>query len=925
MAEGNERYRLGRLLGRGGVAEVYEAIGVDAHGMERRLALKRWLDVDEAQLTAFADEAKVASRLHHPNLVRVMDYGILDDRPFLALELVEGLDLGELCRRVTRAKEKLPTELALFITLEVAHGLAHAHEQRGADGRPLGVVHRDVSPANILISGGGEVKLADFGIAWFADRTSKTAVGTVKGKRSYMAPEQALGEAVDARTDVFSLGCVLAFLLTGESPLGTPEAAEGILRGAEVPLPPNLPADLAPILSKALARDPNRRFRTAAELAEALGGALYPRVQKDPRSLLRAFLPRFALEKPVRTPLEELMDVARVLEPGAGLPRFNTTVQARLPQERPSTPTGATTTQAVSPFPQPSGQKVLNTQRIKERQGAIGVSSDAPSDSDERPASGEEPDPLIGSVLHGYRLTGVLGRGALARVYRAEHLVLAREYAVKILYGRAADNERSQKRLEREAVTLSRLLHPNIVQVVDFGFTADDRPFLTMELLEGRTISQTVKTEGALSGERTAAIARQIAAALDHAHTLQVIHRDLKPGNVMLIRQPDGAERVKVLDFGIARLGDQTGTRLTSADSLLGTPRYMAPEQIAGAGGVGPPADLYALGTVMYAMLSGRPPFVGKTMDVVEMQLNQMPAPLTTETGLEELVFELLAKRPEDRPPNAAAVIARIDAVGLAEPALTVAIDQDSTVAVESPENIEPTASISLTRPQVVVTRSHRGPLLLAVLGLMAAGVVLGFAWTRSRLATAPPVVSQGALPPPTPVEPEIRAVAQPEIRPVPLPKEPPPPVKSSEGPKTSRSAPGPKEPSVGELAAEVRQELRALGLSGDDLALIPNLSEAKAQLDQAIRTKDEAAARTAHAAVRDRLRRFQPDEELFAAKLRRIAEKLKLSESRLPEVTFDRLENRYLDLLAGSKSNPGRGQLVALDQLEREVEQARR
>ena len=121
-----------------------------------------------------------------------------------------------------------------------------------------------------------------------------------------------------------------------------------------------------------------------------------------------------------------------------------------------------------------------------------------------------------------------------------------------------------------------------------------------------------------------------------------------------------------------------------------------------------------------------------------------------------------------------------------------------------------------------------------------------------------------------------------------------------------------------------MRLALRAAGLSGEDLALVPNLSEAKAELDRAVRAKDEAAARAAHAAVRDRLRRFEPDQELFAAKLRRIAERLKQAESRLPPATFDALENRYLDLLAGSKNNPGRGQLRALDALEREVEQAK-
>lgn len=954
MVEGNQRYRLGRALGKGGVAEVFEAIGVDAHGIERRLALKRWLSSDEQQLTAFADEAKVASRLHHPNLVQVLDYGVLDDRPFLALELIDGLDLGELAKRAAAARERLPIELALYVTLEVAHGLAYAHEQRSTDGHPLGIVHRDVSPANILISAGGEVKLGDFGIAWFSDRSGKTAIGTVKGKRSYMAPEQALGESVDARTDLFALGCVLAFALTGDSPLARPEVAEGVLRGLEVPVPTNLPPDLIPLLSKSLARDPARRYKSAHDFAEALGGALYPRIQRDPRGLLRSFVQRFAAERPAptRTPLEELMDVARILENSvSGLPRFSTTVQARAvplppaPQEelQAPTPTDATAANILRPNslgatlpPTPVAAKPLSTQRIRERKGTIPLAGDAGSDSEDRAGSGEEPDPLIGTVIHGYQLTGVLGRGALARVYRARHLVLAREYAVKILYGRAADNERSKKRLEREAVTLSRLLHPNIVQVVDFGLTDDGRSFLTMELLEGRTISQAVKTDGPFDGPRTASVARQIAAALEHAHAQQVIHRDLKPGNVMLIRQGDGTELVKVLDFGIARLGDQAGTRLTSADSILGTPRYMAPEQIAGAGAVGPAADLYALGTVMYAMLSGRPPFIGKTLEVVEKQLREMPPPLTTETGLEALTFHLLAKSPEDRPPSAAHVIARIDALELAEPVLTVSVDPDATVAAVPEDEVEPTASISITREPASVTPPSlnpppdrtRGPLLIAFAGLMVAGIVLGFAWTRSRGAVveAPTTTAvTSPAPPPHPEAPEARAVPSAErAQPTPPPAElraPPPSRSPDPGPRPNR--PPKKEVSLPERLADARRQLAALGLSAEDLSAMPALADAKGRLERAVKGKDEAAAEAAHAELLEQIRTFEPDRELVEAKLRRIAAKLKAAEPKVTPEVFDGLENRYLDALASAKGNPGRSFVRSLQELERAVEQA--
>lgn len=259
---------------------MFRAELVSAEGITRELVIKRVhprLALDPEAVRRFVDEARVAARLRHPNVVQVYEFGRAGDHYFLAMELVEGCDLAALLRRADDGS--LPPGVALAVIEALLDGLGYVHALRSTSGEALGLVHRDVSPHNVLLGHEGEVKLADFGIA-HAARSSSTAesdAGAVMGKLAYMAPEQARGEAVDARADLFSAAAVLREMLTGVRAYGSATGDELLERATlgrvePTALPPSLDA-LAPILERALASERAARFATAAELRHALRAA----------------------------------------------------------------------------------------------------------------------------------------------------------------------------------------------------------------------------------------------------------------------------------------------------------------------------------------------------------------------------------------------------------------------------------------------------------------------------------------------------------------------------------------------------------------------------------------------------------------------------------------------------------------------------
>lgn len=282
---------------------MFEARAEGAEGFSRRVAIKRLLAehaAEPAVVRMFLDEARIASHLHHANIVSVLDYGVLDGLPFQVLQFVDGLDAVQLYERAKHRGRELPVELVLYLCAEIAHALHYAHRASDSEGVPLGIVHRDVSPANMLVSWSGEVHLADFGIAFAKDRSERTAAGMTKGTPSYIAPEQAIGGAVDPRADVFALAATCHRLLSGHSPLAGDHAMVDLLAGRELTLDPAIPDDVAAVLRRALRRDRAARQPDAAAFAQELGTTLARRIDRDPRTVLHKYLEQLRDAGPAR-------------------------------------------------------------------------------------------------------------------------------------------------------------------------------------------------------------------------------------------------------------------------------------------------------------------------------------------------------------------------------------------------------------------------------------------------------------------------------------------------------------------------------------------------------------------------------------------------------------------------------------------------
>jgi tRNA A-37 threonylcarbamoyl transferase component Bud32 len=266
------RYELIRRLAVGGMAEIYLARvpGLGIEGFEKLVVIKRILPqhaLDPELLRMFLDEARLSATLTHPHITEVYDVGADGEAPFFAMEYVHGANLRQMLKRTNAAP--LPLNHAVAIVAAAAAGLHYAHEKLGPGGEPLNIVHRDVSPSNVLISYDGAVKVSDFGIAKWTFQRTQTQEGALKGKFAYMSPEQCRGQAIDQRSDVFALGTLLYELTTGEPPFRAAtdfEILTQIINGA--PAPPawpgrDYPAALAAIVMRALAREPGDRYPTA--------------------------------------------------------------------------------------------------------------------------------------------------------------------------------------------------------------------------------------------------------------------------------------------------------------------------------------------------------------------------------------------------------------------------------------------------------------------------------------------------------------------------------------------------------------------------------------------------------------------------------------------------------------------------------------
>ncbi|MEM6293626.1 MAG: protein kinase [Myxococcota bacterium] len=742
--------RLGKLtllarLGEGGMASVYVASVGD--GALARLAAVKLLRAgapDHDYRTRFEDEAKVVVRLHHNNIVDVREAGDVDDQLYILMELIEGRDLADVWDRCAAKGKAFPIPIAVHLVREILRGLHYAHTFPG-----LALVHRDISPSNILIDWAGAVRLADFGLATSAMKASMTVPGVVFGKVGYMAPEQAVREGLDGRADVYSCGVVLWELITGR-PLreaGTDTQAVADWRATR---PSTLSRRVDPaldaIVEKALSNDRRTRYESAQAFMQALSGWLTANAPDTTQETVSAFMLRMF---------------------GDARERDHAAYTALLEHAPRTTEFRRDGRRATRDIPIPGDQ--------------------------ERITPGVE-------VAERYRIERTLGQGGMGMVYLAEHMGVGRQVAVKVLTHEWSRHEVVARRFKEEARAANAANHPNIVEVYDAGRLDDGRLYMAMEYLTGRSLYEEICEVGPLPPERACDIIGTVAEAIGAAHRVGIVHRDLKPDNVMLV--PDGTgHKVKVLDFGISASAVRSAEeqRLTRPGHCVGTPEYMAPEQAKGHDAT-PRFDIYALGVMLYEALCGDPPFISENMvEVLTRKATEPPPPLAEQvpglpTELVQLCHACLDVQPEQRPQTADEVASRLRAV---EGVLRSGQPFDAALA----------AAASTSGPAVSATRG-RPPVSAAVpaarrrrvwMGASASAAVLvgGLLWWRLSPAQDPEpqaspaaasTVARDAAPQPQPREAAPEVDVDPEVPPPPL-QEPaaqpdPPSVKPAVEPK---------------------------------------------------------------------------------------------------------------------------------------------
>ncbi|NRD48009.1 serine/threonine-protein kinase [Corallococcus exiguus] len=389
---------------------------------------------------------------------------------------------------------------------------------------------------------------------------------------------------------------------------------------------------------------------------------------------------------------------------------------------------------------------------LTEREVPVAMASTAP-----------KADPLLGAQLGEFIIQERIGAGGMGVVYRAEHPIIGKQAAIKVLRAELMSPEQAQ-RLLVEARSVNAIRHPGILDIFNFGSLPDGRPYVVMELLQGQSLAAVLRARGRLDVGAAVWMLDQILSPLGAAHRAGVVHRDLKPANVFMAERPDAAPMLKLVDFGIAKVL-QSHEGLTNADgSVLGTPDFMAPEQVRG-GTVGPATDLYALGVMAFQMLTGERPFQGDNVQVMFAHVEQAPPlPSSKVKGLppelDALLLHLLEKDPAKRPASAEEVRQRLKALSLERPPGTIGPSEP----VE-PKREEPTSPTAPQPPGLAVMLADRrkvAPLAaVAVAGVALLGTGL---WWMTRPAETPPKVEQRL---PMPVPPVVKA-PEPVVPPAP-------------------------------------------------------------------------------------------------------------------------------------------------------------
>lgn len=596
------KYVLLRPMAKGGMGELFLAAAGETGGFEKLCVVKKVLGdlTDMGVRRRFLDEAKVVVRLNHANLVQVFDAGRVDQEHYLAMELVEGKDLRAVWNRCAQLHRRIPVDFALFLAREVARGLDYVHDALG-----LNLVHRDISPPNILVGYHGQVKITDFGLAKHAIKRERTNPGVVFGRYSYLSPEQARGLPADRRTDIYAVGIILWEMLTGRQLFPQDGRDANILKKLRKPdirrpsaIVPGIPEGVDEVVLEALAVEREDRFQNGADLRERLSALLarhFPRTDVDRVS---AFM-REIFAREVKLEAQDYASFAREdFSPVRALARSDT-------------------------------QTISISEAIELEFEEIDPGEMDAATQEERVLAAAEN--RVGSLLSDrYRLHELLNVGGMGAVYKAVHEALGTTYAIKILHAHYGSDPAIISRFRREARAATQTGHPNIIDVIEVGTTPLGDTYSVMELLHGRELRKAVAEDGPFEVDRAVHVARQICDALVAAHEAGIIHRDLKSANVILLSRGGDEDFVKVLDFGICKHYDDESTLKTTPGLVMGSPDYMAPEQAAGA-----PADVksdvYAVGTILFEMLTGRLPFEGRNAIDVLMQKGGREAPNVSE------------------------------------------------------------------------------------------------------------------------------------------------------------------------------------------------------------------------------------------------------------------------------------------------------
>lgn len=502
---------------------------------------------------------------------------------------------------------------------------------------------------------------------------------------------------------------------------------------------------------------------------------------------------------------------------------------------------------------------------------------------------------LRGTMVGGYKIEHKIGGGGFADVYQGRHQYLPRLAAVKVLRRVLTASTAARRRFTREAEVLGALDHPHVVKLVDFGVLASGRPFLITELVEGETLRLRLDSAVRVSPEDAWAWTRQLALGIQAMHARGVVHRDLKPTNVML---SEVDRRVRILDLGIARwMEPGERTRLTAVGRMLGTPMYAAPEQLVDAANAGPPADLYAVGAMLYEMCTGRTPFPGDRQEVMRAKMAGAPALSPNASGLEQIAIELLDPVPSQRLATAELLLDKLEnarpqpaTVMLANPAVVQPAGKRSQASIAPLTQAIPPITQNIATP--VAPASNKALWLIAGVAVAVAftvGLMAGVAGRDDPAVMAP--VQLEPQPTAEPLPPGAKAAAMIEPAPDPTAAAAATPLASPRS--TPRPKPSTKPLDEQKLVKDVERALSKRGLLPADIDLTVDTTAWRAALSSGDAAKAEGATRALIHAIEE----AQIQEPVVSARIRRLLSAARETSERRSQNATQAIEDRCFEL----------------------------